>query len=1704
MPSLFACFMCGGRGESDDIRTLDYCHASLSDVPADVFACERTLEELHLDSNQLSELPRQLFYCHGLRVLGLSDNELSSLPPAVASLINLTTIDLSKNAISDIPDNIKGCKQLSVVNASTNPLCRLPEGFTQLLSLQELYLNDTFLEYLPANFGRLSRLRVLELRDNQLNTLPKSIARLTSLQRLDIGQNDFSELPEVIGSLGSLTELWFDNNKVKSLPPLLGRLKKLVHVEASKNKVDWVAGEIENCVMLTDLHLSSNDLKELPEQLGGCHQLQVLKLDDNALTHLPESIGELSALEELVVTRNDLETLPASVGLLRALHTLHVDDNVLTELPPELGSCSRLTVLTAASNSLTSVPAELGHLPRLTILNLCGNLIPHLPVSLTKLKLRALWLSENQNKPQVQLQSETLPETGQRVLTCFMLPQQRDQQSETVVEADTFPGQSWDEQRRAKTLIKFAFEGDVDKPGRLTRAPTPYPKELKALAKHARNLHSLQKDPARQFVLGRSQDLNKTSSSSIVASTKDEMETDSSRKGVDNPLKQPLLDQSSNACPRDDDSMEVEEIGSPLTVVEPRVEERPLLRQARNVRNSYGNTPVVGTLISENNFTLTNGAKNITSSAANALSTDQPYTIGDRKVFGHAQVVAMTQSREKTVIDPNKSVASVAEDCKSQQNTPSVVEPLPLSSHEASNTFTSPSAANSELANEAVDKRIKKPPPYHIAAVMSRHAANFNESSVEPSLIPSGALGSNGHAVMESNGLQQSSAASPATSAAAAAAEDENNDTSSSSDSGYGNGKASSQQITDEQHCSDGSGINTPSSPQNLTDSGFSMPSSLSSPQGSADVTSLYSVKSFTVPISATTPQTSSISAPAVPANVPISTNSYSRATSQNVPSTISPSSSVSRPSYDSLQKSLSRTGDVHNLPYNVATSSARPASIATGTQLENCNTRVVHRPGSLALGTLADSALLNRLPRDHRPGSLAAPINTLGIPPAPARAASHMGLNVMAPSRSNDFQMFKSQDLTRTRQGWTPDHQSSSGAPNHRQESNGLVSIIDQVTSSLLEHGDSPPPKMPACEVPQSFDSTSMTTVPSTGYSQTATQSGTSDASIKAAITSVESGLCSGIDTSGSHEYQDNSSSGGRVSSDGPANFTQDQPRGEVLHPTPHWPNLSSASRHTHDSLQDSVSSAQNPLCDSQETDSGASESETNQSSDTESSVGHSEGTLSPLKVTSKPQSRIPALITEVPFPEIKTINKDPHSSSHTSHSLHESRIPTFSCMGRNSSSLTNDAHSSVESRIPTLVSISKSSSSLAQERRNFAESQIPTLSSKGANVNNSMYDKQAQCDTRLPVLGNVGHNSHNAVFDAQSLSESLKSLGYNSNAESQITSESRIPVMGLMGRTSSNLTREALGINTGKLPSPDVTIGNKNFPLNKPLVTGSNGSSIPLMSLQSRCNSNQGSSLPSLGNISTTMPGDSNRHLVSYGHVSSPQNYQDAGHVYISTRLPSPGYSSGIRPPTVHSPSQQQQQPAIQSHLRGYPSGIRPPMVNTAINTPGIPLPSPISPSNHLTNPGSRGSITSTGSASRIPMASGGTPSRLPAPGCNKHRISPAVTPSPDSNKASQSAWMFGQHKNARVVCQNFPVVIEKNPDLGFTIGQSHTDPEDKSIYVTSVAGGGAASSALKVGDKLLQVDGADLRSADLLIATSILHKTSNTVNLMVSRLQ
>ncbi|XP_021372189.1 erbin-like isoform X3 [Mizuhopecten yessoensis] len=481
----------------EDVRELDYRHCSLTDVPSEVFNFERTLEELFVDSNQIRDLPRELFYCHGIRKLSLSDNEITHIPPAIASLINLEDLDISKNGIIDMPENIKCCKYLHTVEASVNPLGKLPDGFTQLLNLTQLFLNDTFLDYLPGNFGRLSHLKILEIRENHLKTLPKSFSRLGDLERLDIGHNEFTDLPDVIGSLTGLLELWCDHNQIAQVTPMIGNLKQLMFLDCTKNRIQTLPNEIEGCVSLADLHLTGNHLQGLPESMGNLEHITTLKVDANQLTSLPNTIGGLTALSELNVSRNDLEDLPSSLGLLRNLRTLYADENCLEMIPAELGSCSGITVLSLRSNKLEYIPDELGRIPRLRVLNLSDNLLKFLPFSITKLKeLQALWLSENQTRPIVPFQSEIEQETGRKILTCYLLPQCPSEDlgdPNGGGDTDSFHASIWDEEREQRQQIHFEFTEELDEDGKLVRCPTPYPKEMREKIRHARNLAVRQK-----------------------------------------------------------------------------------------------------------------------------------------------------------------------------------------------------------------------------------------------------------------------------------------------------------------------------------------------------------------------------------------------------------------------------------------------------------------------------------------------------------------------------------------------------------------------------------------------------------------------------------------------------------------------------------------------------------------------------------------------------------------------------------------------------------------------------------------------------------------------------------------------------------------------------------------------------------------------------------------------------------------------------------------------------------------------------------------------------------------------------------------------------------------------------------------------------------------------------------------------------------
>uniref|UniRef100_A0A8C5W666 Protein scribble homolog n=1 Tax=Microcebus murinus TaxID=30608 RepID=A0A8C5W666_MICMU len=471
------------------VESVDKRHCSLQAVPEEIYRYSRSLEELLLDANQLRELPKPFFRLLNLRKLGLSDNEIQRLPPEVANFMQLVELDVSRNDIPEIPESIKFCKALEIADFSGNPLSRLPDGFTQLRSLAHLALNDVSLQALPGDVGKplvcLSAFPCLR----ECAGVELSLSFLVKLEQLDLGGNDLEVLPDTLGALPNLRELWLDRNQLSALPPELGNLRRLVCLDVSENRLEELPAELGGLVLLTDLLLSQNLLQRLPDGIGQLKQLSILKVDQNRLCEVPEAIGDCENLSELILTENLLTALPRSLGKLTKLTNLNVDRNHLEVLPPEIGGCAALSVLSLRDNRLAILPPELAHTAELHVLDVAGNRLRSLPFALTHLNLKALWLAENQAQPMLRFQTEDDAQTGEKVLTCYLLPQQPLPSLEDPGQQGS-PSDSWSDAPLSRvSVIQFleaptadddAEEAAAEKRG-LQRRATPHPSELKVM-----------------------------------------------------------------------------------------------------------------------------------------------------------------------------------------------------------------------------------------------------------------------------------------------------------------------------------------------------------------------------------------------------------------------------------------------------------------------------------------------------------------------------------------------------------------------------------------------------------------------------------------------------------------------------------------------------------------------------------------------------------------------------------------------------------------------------------------------------------------------------------------------------------------------------------------------------------------------------------------------------------------------------------------------------------------------------------------------------------------------------------------------------------------------------------------------------------------------------------------------------------------------
>ncbi|CAK9809411.1 Protein phosphatase PHLPP-like protein [Anthophora plagiata] len=309
------------------------------------------LHILHLESNELKRIPRELLELTGLTYLNLSDNKIEKIPADISQLINLKELILDRNGFKELPHELVELKNLRNISLAGNCLSSLPSFFNmRALTLTDVLSKTDHSKVCKDERNNQNNLYKVNLRNTQLkgNIILGNYGNLT---HLDVSENSIEKLD--ISALQELRSVRCARNILTELT-VCGR--NLVSLIAGNNKLKKLTIE-PIPVNLEHLDVSYNNLDALPEWTPDLPLLRALFASHNALTALPDRLlTQPSRLEVLHLPHNRLQALPPPRKPLNIVH-LTLQDNALTALPTSFFiNTEKMKVLNLSNNRLSELP----------------------------------------------------------------------------------------------------------------------------------------------------------------------------------------------------------------------------------------------------------------------------------------------------------------------------------------------------------------------------------------------------------------------------------------------------------------------------------------------------------------------------------------------------------------------------------------------------------------------------------------------------------------------------------------------------------------------------------------------------------------------------------------------------------------------------------------------------------------------------------------------------------------------------------------------------------------------------------------------------------------------------------------------------------------------------------------------------------------------------------------------------------------------------------------------------------------------------------------------------------------------------------------------------------------------------------------------------------------------------------------------------
>jgi Leucine-rich repeat (LRR) protein len=346
----------------------------------------KSLAQLKLSSNLLTELPPEVGKCRNLAMLLVDHNRLVAIPSTIAQCKSLTYLSIAHNRISRLPVAVAECARLNEFEFTGNPF-----AFPHRKILKEGKAG--VLKYLKR-FTAACKSGVLDLTQADLTELPQEVgyvgAKLRHLKMNDINPPSGFRFPFEIAKCTNLERLELHPQLKILSPPEETAAKGIKVILLYLTRFDRAKETMK--LDLSHMNLAGFPLEISAESGMDLGEVRHLVLDDNNITAIPQALSLLPGLTRLDASRNELKTLPAALARLPLLEAMVVEQNRLLEVSEALGKIPLLTSLSLRANRIAQIAPGLVNMSALRHLDLGENALRALSVHLGNWQARPLQL----------------------------------------------------------------------------------------------------------------------------------------------------------------------------------------------------------------------------------------------------------------------------------------------------------------------------------------------------------------------------------------------------------------------------------------------------------------------------------------------------------------------------------------------------------------------------------------------------------------------------------------------------------------------------------------------------------------------------------------------------------------------------------------------------------------------------------------------------------------------------------------------------------------------------------------------------------------------------------------------------------------------------------------------------------------------------------------------------------------------------------------------------------------------------------------------------------------------------------------------------------------------------------------------------------------------------------------------------------------